>query len=119
MATTGELLQTFTGHSGSVWSLEWSVSGDRLMTGSGDSTVRIWDAETGVELLVYTFPDWPLAHWSPDNQQIACPVSNGETWIIDAHWQTPEELISYARECCVIRDLTPEEREQFGLAPKP
>ena len=30
-------------------------------------------------------------------------------------WQTTEELIAYAKECCVFRQLTPAEREQFGL----
>jgi len=27
------------------------------------------------------------------------------------------ELRAYARQCCVIRRLTPEERAQFGLPP--
>ena len=35
-----------------------------------------------------------------------------EIWRV---WQTHEELIEYTRECCVFRELTPEEREQFGL----
>jgi len=30
-------------------------------------------------------------------------------------WQSTQELIDYAKECCVIRDLTKEERTQFGL----
>jgi hypothetical protein len=30
-------------------------------------------------------------------------------------WQSTEDLIAYARECCVMRELTPEERQQFGL----
>jgi hypothetical protein len=33
-------------------------------------------------------------------------------------WQSTEELIAFARECCVFRDLTLEEREQFGLPPR-
>jgi hypothetical protein len=33
-------------------------------------------------------------------------------------WQSTEELIQYAKECCVFRELTPEERQQFGLAVK-
>ena len=28
-----------------------------------------------------------------------------------------EELIAYAKSCCVLRELTPEERDQFGLPP--
>jgi hypothetical protein len=30
-------------------------------------------------------------------------------------WQTTEELVEYAKECCVIRELTEAERVQFGL----
>ena len=33
-------------------------------------------------------------------------------------WQSTEELIDYAYECCVWRELTAEEREQFGLPEK-
>jgi hypothetical protein len=33
-------------------------------------------------------------------------------------WQTTDDLIEYAKECCVFRQLTPEEREQFGLPPE-
>ena len=29
--------------------------------------------------------------------------------------QSTEDLISYTKECCVTRELTPEERQQFGL----
>jgi len=30
-------------------------------------------------------------------------------------WQSKEELLAYAKQCCVIRQLTPQERQQFGL----
>jgi hypothetical protein len=30
-------------------------------------------------------------------------------------WQTTQELIDYAGECCVVRELMEAEREQFGL----
>ena len=33
-------------------------------------------------------------------------------------WQSTEDLIHYAYDCCVWRELTPEEREQFGLPEK-
>ncbi len=118
-ATTGEQLQTFRGHTSSVWSLEWSNSGEQILTAAGDATARLWDAESGAELLVYTFADWPSALWSPDNKQIAFPLGDGSIWIVDVRWNSPKELIDYARECCLIRELTPEERVQFGLPPEP
>jgi hypothetical protein len=30
-------------------------------------------------------------------------------------WQSTEELVDYAKECCVFRELTDAERVQFGL----
>jgi hypothetical protein len=54
--------------------------------------------------------------WSPDGQLLA--VVGSETLVsVWRVWQSADELMAYARECCVIRDLTPQERQQFGLAP--
>ncbi|MFM6754395.1 MAG: WD40 repeat domain-containing protein, partial [Dolichospermum sp.] len=39
---TGELLQTLTGHSDSVWSLAYSPDGQTLASGSLDNTIKIW-----------------------------------------------------------------------------
>jgi hypothetical protein len=30
-------------------------------------------------------------------------------------WQSTEDLIDFAKECCIVRELTEEERERFGL----
>ena len=37
------------GHSLSVISVAWSADGRRVVSGSDDNTIRIWDVETGVE----------------------------------------------------------------------
>jgi len=49
-ANTGERLGTYNGHNGSVSSCDINFDTTRLITGSGDSTVKIWDVETGKEL---------------------------------------------------------------------
>jgi hypothetical protein len=33
-------------------------------------------------------------------------------------WQSTDELIQYAKACCVLRELTPAERQQFRLVVK-
>jgi WD40 repeat protein len=40
-------IQTLEGHSGSVDSVVFSPDGSRAASGSGDSTVRVWDVQTG------------------------------------------------------------------------
>ena len=41
------LSQLFTGHSGTVNSVCFSPDGNRIVSGSDDQTVRIWNAVTG------------------------------------------------------------------------
>ncbi|MBN1428381.1 MAG: hypothetical protein JXB07_08350 [Anaerolineae bacterium] len=41
--TTGDLLHTFLGHTGRVFSLAWSPDGHMLASGSADGTVIVWD----------------------------------------------------------------------------
>ena len=61
-AQTGQELTTFKGHTGAVYSVAFSPDGKRLACGSAtwDSTkrvygageVKVWDVQTGRELLV-------------------------------------------------------------------
>jgi translation initiation factor 3 subunit I len=44
-SSTGEHLATLTGHTGSIWCLDFTEG--TLVTGSADQTARVWDIETG------------------------------------------------------------------------
>lgn len=48
----GALLHTLRGHKDSVTSVTWRRDGQRLVSGSWDKTLRIWDGESGA--LLYT-----------------------------------------------------------------
>jgi len=66
---TGELKQVFRGHAGAVDSLAWSPDGRRIVSGSKDSTVCVWDPETAQETLTLTgFPSVPYIFWRPQSQ---------------------------------------------------
>jgi hypothetical protein len=77
--------------------------------------VKVWDAASGAEVLSFRAPGAVYSvNWSPDGQYvIAAGYFNPP--VIRRAWQSTEDLIVHARECCVTRELTPEEREQFGL----
>ncbi|MDX2272162.1 MAG: NB-ARC domain-containing protein [Cyanobacteriota bacterium] len=69
----GYPLRDFIGHTSWVLSLSWHPDGQRLVSGSGDYLLKLWDAQTGQCLS--TLPGhqqtvWWVA-WSPDGTQIA------------------------------------------------
>jgi WD40 repeat protein/class 3 adenylate cyclase/energy-coupling factor transporter ATP-binding protein EcfA2 len=115
-ANTGEELAVLRGHASQVTLATWSPDGRRIASSSSDGTTRIWDAETGEDLLTLSTPAFycPYARWSPDGKYVAVAMeaTPAEIWRV---WQSTEELVNYARECCVFRELTAAERERFGL----
>jgi len=46
------LIQTFSGHTGSVLTGQFTNGGHRIVTGSSDKTVILWDRKTGKQILV-------------------------------------------------------------------
>ncbi len=109
---SGKQLATFAGVSSAVGA-EWSPSGNRLSVG-GASGIKVWDTTTLQEVIYYPTEARTYASWSPDGTAIAIAYYNGDLKVYPA-WESLEELVAYAKEHCVLRDLTPEERAQFGL----
>jgi len=46
----GRQVHTLTGHSGPVRSVDFSPNGKRVVSGSNDNRVKIWNVETGAEV---------------------------------------------------------------------
>ncbi|MBN1249996.1 MAG: hypothetical protein JXC32_20195, partial [Anaerolineae bacterium] len=113
-AATGALVGTFAVRdfcSGA----QWSPTGDRFLVGSYGVGVRVWDAATLQQVAGYPGgPSGSTGSWSPDGTAIAIGYANGDTKVYPA-WESLEELIAYAKAHCVLRELTPEERAQYGL----
>jgi hypothetical protein len=119
--------------------IDWANSGDRILISYvANSIAIVWDVSaaigsnqstssvlgsaagpgggtaTGIELLRYNVVGYGGGSWSPDGKRVAFATSDGALSVFPA-WQTLQELIDYAEECCVVRELTAEEQEQFGL----
>jgi WD40 repeat protein len=115
-AQSGEKLVEFHGHQGDVWGIGWAPSGKRLATGGYDGTVRVWNAENGQEVLRYSLGlQIQNVDWSHDGTRILASVA-GKIIILPT-WNSKEELIDYAKDCCVVRQMLDSEREEYGLPP--
>jgi len=82
------------GHSDTVLSVAFSRDGSRVVTGSRDSTAKLWDAETGQELLTLQGHSAPVpsAAFSPDGERVVTASSDNKAKLWDA--KTGKELLT-------------------------
>jgi WD40 repeat protein len=91
-AQTGVILRNLKGHMNAVWSATFSPDGQRLATGSQDEAVRLWDLETGQEVLTLRFPN-PVSvvafhstiAFSPDGKRLVAGVGHNTVTV----WEAP------------------------------
>ena len=72
---------TLKGHEGAVLSARYSPDGQRIVTaGAGDKTAKVWDAQTGQELITLKGREGAVlsARYSPDGARIVT-ASNDKT----------------------------------------
>ena len=68
----GEETVTLKGHSGLVYSVSFSPDGKRIVSGSNDRTLKVWDAQTGQETLTLKGHSRSVncVSFSPDGKRI-------------------------------------------------
>ncbi|MFN2234000.1 MAG: protein kinase domain-containing protein [Anaerolineales bacterium] len=119
---TWSVVKKFEAHLAAVWDLCWSPNGQRIISGDDNSQVLVWEVDTGEVVLSWDMQGllaggFNDTDWSPDGQFVSIH-GTGDIPYIKRVWQSTEELINYAYDCCVWRELSAEEREQFGLPVK-
>jgi WD40 repeat protein len=69
----GTIIYTYTGHSEQVLAVAWSPNGKRIVSGSRDMTLQVWDAFTGKHTQIFHghTDAVPSVAWSPDNRYVA------------------------------------------------
>jgi WD40 repeat protein len=113
---TGQQLREFPTPN-AIGNLSLSPNEERIIIGNSDGSAKVYNTSTGAELLSYDDQGFVIASYSPDGNYVLSGTTAG-TLKVYPTWHSQEELIAYARECCVVRELTPEERELFGLPPR-
>ena len=107
-------VRRFAGHRGWTFAVAFSPNGHYVLTSGADGTARMWDVETGQEVrrfMGHTNEVRDIA-FSPDGKYILTASSDGTArlWLTNIH--------DTIRAVCALltRDLTAEERVQFGIS---
>jgi WD40 repeat protein len=79
-------LAVLSGHGGRVYFAQYSRDGKRIVTASEDKTVRIWNADTGVQQAILTGHEGPVysAVYSLDGSRLVTASSDATVRIWDA-----------------------------------
>ena len=120
-AESGELFsQFFTPIGSDISAFSLSPSEEYMIIGGYDGAAKVYDIATGTELISYDVGGVVYPAYSPDGTQVLVGSIGGDWGKVQIFptWHSTQELVAYAKECCVVRELTPEEREVFGLPPR-
>ena len=82
-----QCLLTLQGHANSVNACAWSPDGQRLLSGSGDNTLKVWDAHSGQCLLTLQghANSVNACAWSPDGQRLLSGSGDNTLKVWDTH----------------------------------
>lgn len=91
----GSIIYTYKGHSEQILTVAWSSDGKRIVSGSRDTTVQVWDALTGKHAQVYRghTNGVPAVAWSPDSKYVASASWDKTVQVWNA--STAEPIFTY------------------------
>lgn len=87
---TGELRKKLVGHDDSISGVDISTDGTRIVTGSSDATIRVWDASTGAQLCQLPVgANVNSVRFSPGEKRLAAAHDEGVSI-----WETDTERVN-------------------------
>jgi serine/threonine protein kinase len=114
-ARTGTLISTYVGHTGAVYTAEWSPDDRHIVTSSADNTVRVWEVASGNTITIYrqhTNIVW-TAGWSPDGTSIVSGSADNTARVWDA--TSGATLQIYTGHSATVRSVSWSE-QHYGIA---
>jgi len=112
------------GHAEAVLAVAFSPDGSQLASGSGDTTVRLWDLATqSPKATLRGHRAWVLVvGWSPDGRLLATGDMDGSVWLWDPHGGAGPAVAGAAGEGAAgeaeAEEAEGEEEEEEGKAKK-
>ncbi|MBZ5654311.1 MAG: TIR domain-containing protein [Acidobacteriia bacterium] len=103
---SSQVRTTLRGHSGGVNGVAFSPDGKRLATASDDQTAKVWDAESGKELLTLRGHSRPVCGvaFRPDGKRLATACGDQTAKVWDA--ESGKELLTLRSHSDVVDGVT-------------
>ena len=99
------MLRSFEGHKSPITSVAFSPDGRYVLTGSADSTARLWDAATGLQLRIFTGHKYSVESvtFSPDGRYVLTGSSDQTARIWDV--ATGQPIRSFRGHTSEVRSI--------------
>jgi WD40 repeat protein len=114
-SATMQPILRFGKHSDRPIDMSFAPNSQRVVSIDSGRYIYVWDVLTGEVVRSLRSSNTPYSvDWSPFGMHIIVATIDPEPDIKPV-WQSTEDLIAFAEECCVRRELIIEERQTFGL----
>ncbi len=111
------VLKILTGHTQPINHLSWDAEGKRIISASNDGTVRVWDAETGENLLKLSGQGAiSTAIFSQNGQYIYSGGDDYLIWIWDSQTGAELDILEGHQDRITALALTPDGKKMISIS---